>query len=228
MSNNQNNRRGVLGKGYYIALILCAAAIGLSGYLYYRNTGTPEDTAQEQDVNIIASGEDITQDVQALATQPTQKGSATAPSTQATAPSTAPKKLKTASPVSGETVMGYSMDALSYNQTTRDWRVHNGVDIAAAEGTEVMAAADGEVYTVYEDDIMGTTVVIRHTGGYTTKYSSLSEEPAVAPGDSVTLGQVIGTVGTTALVESAMGAHVHFSVTHQDVLMDPAEFLSLG
>ena len=61
------------------------------------------------------------------------------------------------------------MDCLSYNETTRDWRVHNGVDIAAEEGTPVMAAADGQVYTVYEDETMGTTVVIRHEDGYTTK-----------------------------------------------------------
>ena len=38
MSNNKHNG-GMFGKGYYIALILCAAAIGVSGFLYYRNAG---------------------------------------------------------------------------------------------------------------------------------------------------------------------------------------------
>ena len=123
--------------------------------------------------------------------------------------------------------MDYSMEALSYNETTRDWRVHNGMDIAADAGTEVVAAAAGEVYTVYEDDTMGTTVVIRHSGGYTTRYSSLSEDVRVSVGDKVTLGQVIGTVGSTALVETVIGPHVHFTVTYQDVLMDPVTFLSM-
>ena len=90
------------------------------------------------------------------------------------------------------------------------------------------AAADGVVYTTYTDDAMGTTVVIRHEGGYTTVYSSLSEELAVKAGDTVKLGQTIGTVGSTALLENALSPHVHFSVTYQDVPMDPAEFLAMG
>ena len=120
----------------------------------------------------------------------------------------------------------YAMDQLSYNQTTRDWRVHNGIDIAAETGTNVCAAADGQIYTVYEDEAMGMTVVIRHSDGYATKYASLAETVAVKPGDAVTAGQVIGTVGTTALMESAIGEHVHFSVTCDGEVVDPNEFLN--
>jgi len=120
------------------------------------------------------------------------------------------------------------METLSYNQTTRDWRTHNGVDIAAEAGTQVVAAADGEVYTTYEDDTLGYTVVIRHEGGYTTRYSSLGEDVRVKAGDTVQMGQVIGTVGETALVETVLGPHLHFSVSCQDIPMDPADFLALG
>ena len=70
--------------------------------------------------------------------------------------------------------------------------------------------------------------MIRHEGGYTTKYASLGENLAVKAGDKVTAGQTIGYAGDTALVETALGSHVHFSVSHQDVPMDPAEFLALG
>ena len=122
----------------------------------------------------------------------------------------------------------YAMDALSYNQTTRDWRIHNGMDIAAEAGTQVCAAADGTVYTVYEDETMGMTVVIRHEEGYTTTYASLAEEILVKPGDQVKLGQAIGCVGVTALLETAVGEHVHFSVSRNDEPMDPVEFLNLG
>ncbi len=225
MSDNKRNGRGFGGKGYYIALILCAAAIGISGYLYQKNANEEEVTLQEtlgEDIVVGTVGAE--KDIPVLATQ-SQTEATTAPATQATEP--AKKGLKTSSPVSGEEVFGYSMEALSYNQTTRDWRVHNGVDIAAEAGTEVCAAADGEVYTVYEDDSMGHTVVIRHEGGYTTKYSSLREDLAVKAGDQVTIGQTIGYVGDTALVETTLGTHVHFSVSYQDTPMDPAEFLAL-
>ena len=84
------------------------------------------------------------------------------------------------------------------------------------------------VYTTYTDDMMGTTVVIRHDGGYTTQYASLAEDLKVGPGDQVAMGQVIGCVGETALIETNLGPHVHFSVLCNDESMDPADFLALG
>ena len=120
------------------------------------------------------------------------------------------------------------MDCLVYNDTTRDWRVHNGIDIAAEEGTPVLAAAAGSVYTVYEDETMGMTVVIRHQDGYTTKYASLDQEVKVQPGDEVELGQEIGCVGKSAMLESSLGHHVHFSVSLDGASIDPQEFLDLG
>jgi len=210
------------GKGYYIALILCAAAIGISGYLYYRNENdTP--TQLEKDP-ITTNAPSNHNEVQAVATQPVEAGEAViAPSGETVAATD--KTLKTIMPVSGQLVAEYAMDCLSYNQTTRDWRVHNGVDFAAEAGTPVVAAADGTVYTVYEDDTMGKTIVIRHSDGYTTRYASLAEEVAVTPGDTVAVGQKIGYVGQSALLETAIGDHVHFSVTCNDKHVDPAAFL---
>ena len=211
----QNKKFGNIlsGKGYYIALILCAVAIGISGYLYYQNVNEPVG------------------DVPAIATDPTT--GATLPNgntpTDPTSPTTPQKRLTaTASPVTGEQVMEYAMDCLTYNPTTRDWRTHDGVDIAADAGTIVCAAADGTVYTVYDDDTMGVTVVIRHEDGYTSSYACLAEEVAVKPGDVVTMGQAIGAVGQTALMESAIGHHLHFSVTLNDESISPADFLSIG
>ena len=223
MSNNKQTGRGFGSKGYYIALILCATAIGISGYLYYRNVNDTPSTQVDATTPTVLAGVTEREDIPAIATEPSNTG-ATLPSTE----NTVPKVFKTMAPLEGETVAEYAMDCLSYNQTTRDWRVHNGVDIAAAEGTPVMAAADGTVYTVYDDETMGTTVVIRHEDGYTTKYSCLAQEVMVAAGDTVSMGQQIGCVGTTALLESALEPHVHFSVTCDNEVVNPAEFLELG
>ncbi len=201
-------------KGYYIALVLCATAIGISGFLYYRNGDKPQDPMQ-------GSNPTVNQDDQsALATDPNNPGMED--------PTTPVGLQKTMYPVVGQTVAVYAMDSLTYNETTRDWRVHNGIDIAADAGTTVCAAADGEVYSVYKDEKMGQTVVIRHADGYTTKYSSLGEEVSVQPGQTVTAGQAIGTVGNTALMESAIGDHIHFAVTCNGASVDPEVFLQIG
>ena len=220
--SKRNFSGNISGKGYYIALILCAVAIGVSGYLYYRNTNKPSAENKEP-TQVVA--ENSQQDVPAAATQP-GKLPLEQIQPEDTQPPKAEKPGKRVWPVSGETIADYAVESLSYNQTTRDWRTHAGVDIAAEAGTPVLAAADGEVYSVYEDDTMGTTVVLIHDGGYSTSYASLAEEVAVIPGDMVTAGQTIGTVGRTALLESAIGDHVHFSVSCSGQRLDPAEFLA--
>lgn len=212
MNNKKKIWQRIAGKGYYIALVLCIAAIGITGYLYYRNATNNDDPQ-------LAAPDGDSQQV--IATQP-------GGSTTGTQPTTGSQKIKTGLPVSGETVMGFSMDTLCYNATTRDWRVHNGMDITAEAGTPVCAAAEGVVYTTYTDDTMGTTVVIRHDSGYVTTYASLDDELAVSPGDEVTLGQTIGYVGDTALLESGIGDHVHFCVSLNDDLVDPEDFLGLN
>lgn len=228
MNNNKENRglwAALKGKGYYIALILCAFVIGISGYVYYRSAHkTPQDTLSTQDtapvtVPRVTKPASVQQEedwVPAIGTNPTE-------STQDTAPTQGP--AKTMWPVEGETAAVYAMDKLTYNETTRDWRVHNGVDLTAPEGTQVKAAADGTVYTVYDDDVMGTTVVVRHDGGYVTTYASLAETVSVKAGDTVACGDVLGQVGQTALAEKALEPHVHFSVTCNDKPIAPEDFV---
>ena len=225
MSNK--NFGGANAKGYYIALALCALAIGVSGYLYYANANDEQTPNKAPEASVALTVPPAEQDVPVAVLEPEEEATQPVATTQP-APTVTRQPMKTAAPVDGQTVAVYAMDALGYNPTTRDWRTHNGMDIAADEGTPVLAAADGTVYTVYEDDTMGTTVVIRHQDGYVTKYASLAAEVSVAPGDKVTLGQRIGTVGNTALLESAVGAHVHFSVLQNDTPMDPNAFLSLS
>ena len=205
------------GKGYYIALVLCAVAIGISGYLYYSNVGKEDTSLQgpEATVDALNPGEGTlaTQPVGVLPTDPSKP---------------TPKPLKTGKPVAGELVIDYAVDCLCYNPTTRDWRIHDGMDYAAAAGTQVTAAADGTVYTIYQDDTMGTTVVIRHQDGYVTTYASLDPNVAVSVGQAVSLGQTIGYVGVSAMLETALGEHVHFSVTCNGVSVDPETFFALN
>ena len=208
---SEHKKGSGFGRGYYIALVLCAAAIGIMSYVY-------NDRQEDPAVQTANAPQSITGTVNlpTRATTPPEQSQVTEPTAG---------KLAVCTPVKGEVLNGYAMEVLSYNATTRDWRVHNGVDFAAPAGTPVVSAADGQVYTVYEDDQMGMTVVIRHEGGYTTRYSSLSEDVAVSAGQDVAMGQTIGTVGSSALMENALGDHVHFAVSKNDRSVDPMEFL---
>lgn len=223
MRNEKSGGRS--GKGYYIALVLCAAAIGITSYVTRpskdKQPGTPP-LLQAESAETASSQE--TQALEALATEAPEESSVPSSAPR----QTQPEKLRTAPPLSGSVTTLYAMDSLSYNETTRDWRVHNGVDYPGELGDPVSAAADGTVISVREDDSLGTTVVLRHTGGYETTYQNLEETVPVQLGDKVVLGQTIGSVGTTALTESAIGPHVHFSVAYQDMPMDPADFLNMA
>ena len=223
MRNEKSGGRS--GKGYYIALVLCAAAIGITSYVTRPSKDKQPDTPpllQAESAETASSQQ--TQALEALATEAPEES----PVPSSAPRQTQPEKLRTAPPLSGSVTTLYAMDSLSYNETTRDWRVHNGVDYPGELGDPVSAAADGTVISVREDDSLGTTVVLRHTGGYETTYQNLEESVPVQLGDKVVLGQIIGSVGATALTESAIGPHVHFSVAYQDMPMDPADFLNMA
>lgn len=223
MRNEKSGGRS--GKGYYIALVLCAAAIGITSYVTRPSKDKQPDTPpllQAESAETASSQQ--TQALEALATEAPEESPVPSSAPQ----QTQPEKLRTAPPLSGSVTTLYAMDSLSYNETTRDWRVHNGVDYPGELGDPVSAAADGTVISVREDDSLGTTVVLRHTGGYETTYQNLEESVPVQLGDKVVLGQTIGSVGATALTESAIGPHGHFSVAYQDMPMDPADFLNMA
>lgn len=208
-------------KGYYLVLLLCAAAVGVSGYLLL--SGRDKTPAQEVKASESGVHEQVdaskprTADV--VATQPSGK-------TEPTEPSQASKsELKVVAPVDGEPVNSFAADFLAYNTTTRDWRTHEGVDLAAAADAPVKAAADGTVYTIYDDDSLGTTVVLRHENGYTTHYSNLAEEVSVKVGDKVKAGDELGKIGATANIETASEPHLHFAVYRNNSPIDPTDFL---
>ena len=119
----------------------------------------------------------------------------------------------------------YSVTALSYDATMRDWRTHDGVDIAAGAGEKVYAAASGTVTEVFFDDLYGTTVTIDHGDGLVFTYSGLQEIPTVYAGDTVAAGDVIGAVGKTCVCESAQETHLHLSAKRGGESVSPTDYL---
>lgn len=210
MQNNQNKP----SKGFYILVAVCVLVIGVSGYFFLH------DAAQEnKEVEATMS---VPPRAQMDEQNPVKEEESRSPAEQTMVPHSVEE---TVMPVSGSVLQGYAMDQLAYNQTTKDWRTHSGVDLAAQPGESVKAARSGTVMAVYEDEFLGTTVMLQHEGGYTSMYSGLEAETAVTAGQSVTAGQTIGKVGDTALIETAMESHLHFEVCKDGETVDPASFL---
>lgn len=115
-------------------------------------------------------------------------------------------------PCIGRVIAKCSLDDLVYCAAMDDWRTHNGIDYAAAEGESVHAAAAGTVSRVYSDDMLGATVVIDHGDGVSTLYGSLADTDSVKVGASVAKGDVIGTVGKSCALEKNLEPHLHFEV----------------
>ncbi len=107
---------------------------------------------------------------------------------------------------------------------TKKKTFHDGVDLACAEGTPILAAMDGIVdYTLYSAS-GGNSVRLRHAGGVETGYCHM-QYTFVRAGEQVKAGQVIGTAGSTG---NATGPHLHFSLLYNDCYYDPSEMLGLS
>ena len=223
------------GAGFYVTLSICLLAAAAGGYFLLLDSPAvqEEEPAQESAAPAALPAqtqpeEEITPD-QPEEPEEVQTPVVAMPEEPVTVDDTVPVVAEAphlvVSPLQGEVVSAFSVDQLTYNETLDDWRTHDGIDIAAQAGTHVLSASAGTVLAVEDDPLMGTTVVIEHAGGYQTTYANLQAQPTVAKGDTVSAGQIIGSVGTTAAAESASGPHLHFAVTCDGDAVDPQTFL---
>lgn len=103
----------------------------------------------------------------------------------------------------------------------RGGKLHTGIDIAAATGTTIRAAAEGTVISAGWLGAYGRTVMIRHASGIVTLYAHASEL-LVRRGQQVTQGQIIARVGSSG---NSTGPHLHFEVIVGDRPRNPLDYL---
>lgn len=103
------------------------------------------------------------------------------------------------------------------------WQFHNGIDMAADEGTPVYACKEGIVQTAKRSDpTYGNYIVLGHESGMTSLYAHLSNI-LVSANENVFSGQRIGLVGQTGL---ATGPHLHFEIRKNGIATDPERLFS--
>jgi murein DD-endopeptidase MepM/ murein hydrolase activator NlpD len=115
-------------------------------------------------------------------------------------------------PVSGTINSGFGPRGSSF---------HDGLDIAAPEGTPIRAVAAGEV--IYSDQLRGygNMVILRHAGGIISVYAH-NEINLVREGQGVARGEIVARVGSTGRVT---GPHLHFEIRKNNAAQDPLHYL---
>lgn len=129
-------------------------------------------------------------------------------------------------PVSGALTSKHDPSLQVFSNTMNDYRVHLGIDIVTEASAPVYAAADGKIDKIWEDTLMGYCIAIKHGGDSYTIYKNLAETlpDGIAEGVSVRSGQLIASVGESAMVEVAEEPHLHFEMTVADLGVDPLEY----
>ena len=227
----------IMGKGFYIVLFLCVATIGISGYYLVSvfNSGeTPEPLPVGGGAQVVIPKDEVVQPpipdqsgVPQLDEHEKEDAKNEAPPApvQEQQPAAVVVPPVYTWPAKGEIIGNFSLEVLAYDETMGDWRTHSGVDISAQPGTRVLAMSSGTVRRVYEDDLMGSTVVIDHGEGLVSYYHNLTASPTVSEGDEVITGTVIGAVGDTAIAESGRPSHLHLEVSLDGRPVDPVDYL---
>lgn len=217
-------------RGFYIVLFTCAVLVGAVSIFnrgVERNSSSFDDKAW-QDAVAKSGIEEVQTSPTPIVTPSASPKPSESPKAQQTiaeeeavaaaAPDVPPVL---SNPMIGGILKEYSSDDLVYSETMKDWRTHNGLDIAGEVGTQVKAAADGVVEQVYEDDLLGVVVVIGHSGQTQTLYANLQSLDFIKVGRQVKAGDIVGGVGTSAMTESADEPHLHFEVLVNKENVDP-------
>ena len=204
-SQSEQNRKSLAEKGYYMVLLLCIAAVGVTGYVFL--SGIEPTAPAQTSLSVPLTPKTETKSVPSAAWDDGSEDAVFLP-------------------VDGETLTAFSATDLSWNETTQDWRLHDALDVSAELGEPVAACMAGTVTAVENDDALGWSVTLRHANGYETRYCSLAEMPAVSVGDTVDAGEVIGAVGATATSEIGLPPHLHFAVTKNGASVDPTTLFS--
>ncbi len=122
-------------------------------------------------------------------------------------------------PIEGTVEKEYSYDTLVYSATYRDMRIHTGADIVPANGTVIVAAADGTVISVDEDTVYGTVISIDHYDGVVINYCGV-KNVTVHKNDIVTKGEIIAEIGIVNN-ECADKDHLHLELLLDGEYADP-------
>ena len=210
----------------YLVLALCILAIGISTTFMLVNR-IEETNSQLNGGSTNVEQPSGSVDNPSVPTDPDQSVDNPSTPTEPDTPVVNPEPIIFDMPVLNSTSIVYYSETMVFNSTLGRYSSHKAIDFFATEGANVYCAYDGVVKSVDNSLIHGVTVVIEHANGLETVYNSLADGDIVTVGSTVKKGDIIGNVSTTNRQEYKEGAHLHFEVRENGVVIDPAKYLTL-
>lgn len=242
------NKKGIFsnflnGKGFYVALALCLVGAGTAAWVTVDKTlgsiTAPESTSQGS----TASGESSwgfpaleeagkaksNIEISSASSLPEQTSSSSSEASSDVGAVYEPQQLSLEPQISAyalpiefaEVFNQFSNGDLVKNTTLDKWCTHDGIDLKADKGTQVLCVAEGVVSRVYDNGVWGKTVEVSHAEKLVSLYSGLAAEVPVKEGDTVALTQVLGTVGESNLAEAKLESHLHFAMKQDGKFVNP-------
>ncbi|MDE6991664.1 MAG: M23 family metallopeptidase [Lachnospiraceae bacterium] len=123
-------------------------------------------------------------------------------------------------PIIGDVLLDYSMDKAVYHTTMQQYRYNPSLVVAASEGQDITAAADGIVSDVYYDSQTGNTIRFDLGNGYMLTYGQL-DSIALNPGDRVSAGDIVGKVAKPTIYYTEEGTNIYYKLTKDGKPVDP-------
>ncbi len=191
-------------------------------------TVTPTATAPTATATVPVASAEATATAPAESAEPTATATATPTAPAATEPAAPAAGVGSGSflfPVAGRISQDYGCTSLPFYPIDPNLGCpfHDALDIAAPQGTPIIASDSGTViFAGWCDCGLGFYVEIDHGNGYTTTYGHMASQPYVATGQTVSQGETIGPVGSTGF---STGPHTHFNVQQNGVTIDPKSVL---
>ena len=151
-----------LGKGFYVALAICTVAVGTTAYFTVFSNPEVKPEPQSENYNVTDWTVPEIEDANKV-----QSGVVIEPSSEVTQEKEVPQTSGGAyiMPVTGEILNPFSGGELVKSKTLGEWRTHDGIDIAAKEGTPVKSVFDGTVKDITTDPKWGVMVEVEYPAG---------------------------------------------------------------